>query len=56
MTTHRLFHIESAQALADRLRTARHHGRGWTRVQDRDFQRETNELQLMAQSGPYRLF
>ena len=24
--------------------------------QDRDFQRETNELQLMAQSGPYRLF
>jgi methylmalonyl-CoA mutase len=39
-----------------RLRTARHIGRSWTRVQDRDFERETNELQIMAQAGPYRMF
>jgi hypothetical protein len=51
-----IFQIEAAQQLADRLRTARHIGRSWTRVQDRDFERETNELQIMAQAGPYRMF
>ena len=56
MTTHRIFQIEAAQQLADRLRTARHIGRSWTRVQDRDFERETNELQVLAQASPYRMF
>ena len=56
MTTHRMFTLETAHQLADRLRTARLHGRGWTRIHDRDVQRETNELHIMAQSGPYRMF
>lgn len=56
MSTHRIFHIEAAQHLADRLRTARRFGRTWTNVQDRDLQRETNELHVMAQSSPYRMF
>lgn len=56
MTTHRIFHIEAAQHLADRLRTVRRAGRGWTRIDDRDFQRETTELNIQAQSSPYRMF
>ena len=56
MTTHRIFQIEAAQQLADRLRTARHIGRSWTRVQDRDFERETDEIRIMGQMGPQRIF
>lgn len=56
MTTHRFFHIETAQALADRFRTSRHHGRTWNQINDRDFQRETNELRVMGQAGPQRIF
>ena len=55
-TTHRIFHIEAAQHLADRLRTARRAGRSWSQLQDRDFHRETSELNIQAQSSPYRMF
>jgi hypothetical protein len=56
MTTHRFFHIETAQQLADKFRTARHVGKGWTRIQDRDFERETAEIRTMGQVGPQRIF
>ncbi len=56
MTTHRFLHIETAQQLADKFRTARLAGKGWTRVHDRDFERETNELMFMGQVGPQRIF
>ena len=52
MTTHRIFQIEAAQQLADRLRTVRHIGRSWTRVQDRDFERETKRLTVHKQPKP----
>lgn len=55
MTTHRIFHVEAAQKLADRLRTARHIGQGWNRISDRDFERESRELQFMSQTTP-RIF
>ena len=56
MTTHRIFHIETAQHLADKFRTARHFGKSWTRAHDRDFERETDEIRIMGQMGPQRIF
>lgn len=56
MTTHRIFPIEAAHAVADRLRTVRHFGRGWTRINDHDVQRELNAMHTMSQATPYRLF
>lgn len=54
--TNRLFHFETASHLAERFRAARHAGKGWTRVQDRDFEREMAELRAMGQVGPQRIF
>ncbi|HPB71945.1 MAG TPA: hypothetical protein PLX71_03095 [Phycicoccus sp.] len=56
MTTHRHFSLEAAHHLADRFRTVRRAGRGWSKAEDRDLQREAAEIQIVAQAGPYRIF
>lgn len=53
MTTHKSFRSEAAK-LASRFRTSRRVGRDWSAIDDRDLQREINELQLLAQAGHYR--
>ena len=44
------FSVDTARNIADRLRTSRHHGGGWSAHADRDIAREANEIHLMAQS------
>ena len=43
--------IQKARTIASRLRSSRHHGRGWDGVVDRDLVRETHEIYLLAQSS-----
>lgn len=48
--------VQKARALAARLRTSRHHGRGWSQHTDRDLVRESHELYVMAQGTAPRMF